>query len=37
MCLWARRQPDFKVGTFTQALIDEAKARGWTATSMEND
>ncbi len=26
-----------KVGTFTQALYDEAKKRGWTVISMKND
>jgi hypothetical protein len=25
------------VGTFTQALYDEAKTRGWTVISMKND
>jgi len=29
--------PDTKVGTFTSALADEAKARGWTVISMKND
>ncbi len=29
--------PDTKVGTFTQALMDEAKARAWTVISMKND
>ena len=29
--------PDTKVGTFTQALMDEAKARGWTVISMKSD
>jgi haloacid dehalogenase-like hydrolase len=29
--------PDSKVGTFTQALMDEAKARSWTVISMKND
>ena len=35
----ARRQglPDTKVGTFTQALYDEAKKQGWTVISMKND
>ena len=28
---------DTKVGTFTQALYDEAKAKGWTVISMKND
>ena len=26
-----------KVGTFTQALYDEAKKDGWTVISMKND
>jgi phosphoglycolate phosphatase-like HAD superfamily hydrolase len=29
--------PDTKVGTFTQALYDEAKKRGWFVISMKND
>jgi phosphoserine phosphatase len=29
--------PDTKVGTFTQALFDEAKKNGWTVISMKND
>jgi len=29
--------PDTKVGTFTQALYDEAKKRGWTVISMKSD
>jgi phosphoglycolate phosphatase-like HAD superfamily hydrolase len=29
--------PDTKVGTFTQALYDEAKKQGWTIISMKND
>ena len=35
----ARQQdlPDTKVGTFSQALYDEAKAKGWTVISMKND
>src|SRR5262249_38921459 len=28
---------DTKVGTFTQALYDEAKKDGWTVVSMKND
>ena len=28
--------PDTKVGTFTQSLMDEAKARMWTVISMKN-
>ena len=29
--------PATKVGTFTQALYDEAKTKGWTVISMKND
>jgi phosphoglycolate phosphatase-like HAD superfamily hydrolase len=29
--------PDTKVGTFTQALYDEAKKDGWVVISMKND
>ncbi len=29
--------PDTKVGTFTQALYDEAKKQGWIVISMKND
>jgi len=29
--------PDTRVGTFTQALYDEAKKNGWTVISMKND
>jgi phosphoglycolate phosphatase-like HAD superfamily hydrolase len=29
--------PDTKVGTFTQALYDEAKKNGWTVISMKKD
>jgi len=29
--------PDTKVGTFTQALYDEAKKKGWTVISMKTD
>jgi hypothetical protein len=29
--------PDTKVGTFTQALYDEAKRSGWMVISMKND
>jgi hypothetical protein len=29
--------PDTKVGTFTQALYDEAKNNGWTVVSMKTD
>jgi hypothetical protein len=28
---------DTKVGTFTQALMDEAMERGWIVISMKND
>jgi phosphoglycolate phosphatase-like HAD superfamily hydrolase len=30
-------QPDSRVGTFTQALYDEAKRSGWFVISMKND
>jgi phosphoserine phosphatase len=33
----AQGLPDTKVGTFTQALHDEAKQKGWTVISMKND
>jgi phosphoglycolate phosphatase-like HAD superfamily hydrolase len=33
----AQGLPDTKVGTFTQALYDEAKSKGWTLISMKND
>lgn len=33
----AQGLPDTKVGTFTQALYDEAKSRGWFVISMKND
>ena len=33
----AQDLPDSKVGTFTQALYDEAKAKGWTVISIKND
>ncbi len=33
----AQGLPATKVGTFTQALYDEAKAKGWTVISMKND
>ena len=33
----AQGLPDTKVGTFTQALYDEAKAKGWFVISMKND
>jgi len=33
----AQGLPDTKVGTFTQALCDEAKKDGWTVISMKND
>jgi hypothetical protein len=29
--------PDTKVGTFSDALMAEAKKRGWTVISMKND
>ena len=33
-----RENPIVKqVGTFTQALYDEAKKNGWTVISMKND
>jgi phosphoglycolate phosphatase-like HAD superfamily hydrolase len=33
----AQGLPDTRVGTFTQALYDEAKKRGWFVVSMKND
>jgi phosphoglycolate phosphatase-like HAD superfamily hydrolase len=33
----AQGLPDSKVGTFTQALYDEAKSKGWIVISMKND
>jgi hypothetical protein len=33
----AQGLPDTKVGTFTQALYDEGKSKGWTVISMKND
>jgi phosphoserine phosphatase len=33
----AQGLPESKVGTFTQALYDEAKQHGWTVISMKND
>jgi phosphoglycolate phosphatase-like HAD superfamily hydrolase len=33
----AQGLPDTKVGTFSQALYDEAKKDGWTVISMKND
>jgi phosphoglycolate phosphatase-like HAD superfamily hydrolase len=33
----AQGMPDTKVGTFTQALYDEAKKDGWTVISVKND
>ncbi|HET6887038.1 MAG TPA: HAD family hydrolase [Candidatus Udaeobacter sp.] len=33
----AQGLPDTKVGTFTQALYDEAKKNSWTVISMKND
>jgi hypothetical protein len=33
----AQGLPASKVGTFTQALYDEANKRGWVVISMQND
>jgi hypothetical protein len=33
----AQGLPATKVGTFTQALYDEALKQGWTVISMKND
>jgi hypothetical protein len=33
----AKGLADTKVGTFTQALYDEAKAKGWVVVSMKDD
>jgi len=33
----ARGLPDTKVGSFTQALYDEAKTDGWYVISMKKD
>ena len=33
----AQGLPDTRVGTFTQALYDEAKKQGWTVISMKKD
>jgi hypothetical protein len=33
----AQGLPDTRVGTFTQALYDEAKKDGWIVISMKND
>jgi phosphoglycolate phosphatase-like HAD superfamily hydrolase len=33
----AQGLPDTKVGTFTQALYDQAKAQGWVVISMKDD
>ena len=33
----AQGLPDTKIGTFPQALYDEAKAKGWIVISMKND
>jgi hypothetical protein len=33
----AQGLPDTKVGTFTQALYDEARSDGWNVISMKND
>jgi hypothetical protein len=29
--------PDSKIGTFTQALDDEARLKGWTVISVKKD
>jgi phosphoglycolate phosphatase-like HAD superfamily hydrolase len=33
----AQGLPETRIGTFTQALYDEAKKNGWTVISMKND
>ncbi|MEO6417831.1 MAG: hypothetical protein ABIP39_00390, partial [Polyangiaceae bacterium] len=33
----AHELPDTKVGTFSPALYDEAKKKGWTVISMKHD
>jgi len=33
----AQGLPDTKVGTFTQALYDEAQKQDWVIVSMKND
>ena len=33
----AQGLPDSKIGTFTQALYDEARQKGWIVISMKND
>jgi hypothetical protein len=33
----ARGLPESKVGTFTQALYDEAQKKGWIVVSMKDD
>ena len=33
----ANGQPDSHIGTFTQALYDQAKKQGWTVISIKND
>ena len=33
----AQGLPDTRVGTFPQALYDEAKKNGWSVISMKND
>jgi hypothetical protein len=33
----AQGLPDTKLGTFTQALYDEAKKNGWIVISMKDD
>jgi len=34
---WPQGLRDSKVGTFTQALYDEANDKGWTVISMKDD
>jgi hypothetical protein len=36
-CMQPKGLPDTKIGTFTQALYDEAKKKNWTVISMKND
>jgi hypothetical protein len=33
----AQKLPDTHVGTFTQALYDQAQKQGWVVISMKND
>jgi hypothetical protein len=33
----AQKLPETKVGSFTQALYDEAKSKGWVVISMKED